>query len=311
MHLKLRHLEVFHALMEAGSVSEAAERLNLSQPAVSVALSNLEQELGFVLFHRSRGFFSPTNEAQLLHAETERSLLSIDRVRGRADQIRAGAIGTVNIASNGAVAVNLLPWIISSFRDHHPDVTVDLKIWGSRQIASWVSGRLTDFGLIDAPVPVAGLEAEIFELPCVCIFQAGDDLEKLQKIRPGDLAVRPLVAVTGDHAVDRQVDRAFSEAGIVLERRVAGSFFAIARNLVRAGAGVAIVDCINGTADLGDGVVWRPFEPAVTYELALVRARNNVLSIPSERMLSMVRDRLAAAVKSGQADPDPERGQTA
>ena len=56
MRIKVRHLEVFNTVFEAGSVSRAAERLNLTQPAVSIALKNMEEVLGFLLFHRERGF---------------------------------------------------------------------------------------------------------------------------------------------------------------------------------------------------------------------------------------------------------------
>mgnify|MGYP003146672969 FL=1 len=63
MHISLRSLEVFHAVMEMGSVSRAAEMLNLTRPAVSIALSKFEQDLGFQLFHRSKGYFEPTDEA--------------------------------------------------------------------------------------------------------------------------------------------------------------------------------------------------------------------------------------------------------
>ena len=74
MHIKLRHLEVVNALFEAGSVARAAERLNLSQPAVSIALCNLEDQTGFRLFHRDRGFFAPTNEALLLRDEVQQGM---------------------------------------------------------------------------------------------------------------------------------------------------------------------------------------------------------------------------------------------
>ena len=72
MRIKYRQLEVFSALMESGSVSGAAELLSLSQPAISIALSNLEEEVGFRLFHRTKGFFAPTPEATLLHIEVEK-----------------------------------------------------------------------------------------------------------------------------------------------------------------------------------------------------------------------------------------------
>ncbi len=174
MHVTLRHLEVFHALMEAGSISRAAELLNLTQPAVSIALSKFEQELGFRLFHRSKGYFAPTSEALLLHSEAEQSLLAIERVQSRARELHAGGVGAVSIASNGACAINLLPWVIAEFQQDYPGVRIDLKVRSSRKIASWVAGRQIDIGLIDAPVPIPSLNAEIIRTPCVCILQETD-----------------------------------------------------------------------------------------------------------------------------------------
>ena len=270
MRVKRRHLEVFHALMEAGSVSRAAERLNLTQPAVSLALSAFEKELGFPLFHRTKGYFAPTGEAQALHAETEVGLLALTRIERRAAEISSGRVGSISIASNGAVAINLLPWLIADFQKHYPQIYVDLKIRSSRQIAMFASGRQVDFGLIDAPVPVAGLNSTIFKLPCVCVFQKGDPLGKETVIRPEMLAGRSVIAITGDHTVDKEVDSLVAEAGIRIERRVSCSYFAIARNLVRAGAGIALIDAMNGTRNLEDGTDWRPFEPRIHFELALI-----------------------------------------
>lgn len=85
-----------------------------------------------------------------------------------------------------------------------------------------------------------------------------DPLATRPRIGPADLAGRSIIAVTGDHSVDWQIEQAFGAAGIPLERQVYGSYFAILRNMVRADAGIAIVDCTNGTAEIGDGVTWRP-----------------------------------------------------
>lgn len=298
MHLKMRQLEVFNALMEAGSVSRAAVRLNLSQPAVSVALSSLEQELGFQLFHRSKGYFAPTGEALLLHAEAEQSLLAIERVETRAQEIRAGAVGGVSIASNGAAAINLLPWVIADFKQRHPGVKVDLKVRSSRQIAAWVWGRQIDIGLIDAPVPVTGLEAEVLRVPCVCIMPEADPLAAVAEVTPADLAGRSVIAITGDHSIDRQVDQLLSNAGVTADRTLSCSFFAIARNLVRAGAGVAIVDSINGLADLGDGVAWRPLAPSIYFELAMICATHLPLQQSAQAFATLLRERLLAKVEA-------------
>jgi len=295
MRLKLRHLEVFNALIEAGSVSRAAQRLNLSQPAVSIALSNLEEDLGYRLFHRDRGFFAPTNEATLLHDEVRRGLDSLARIEQRSDDIRSGTTGGIIIATNGAMSINFLPQMVAQFQREYPGTFVDMRVRSSRQIASWVTSRQVDIGLIDAPVPVAGLTAELFRMKCVCIMRKDDPLAVHDVITPDLLQARPVIGVTGDHPVDRQLDQVMAQAEASLRRNASSYFYAIARNLVSAGDGVSIIDPVNGKAALSDGVIWRPFAPAIYHELVMITSRDHPLGIAAARIHAQIHEGLAAA----------------
>lgn len=292
MRVKLRQLEVFDALIEAGSVSRAAARLNLSQPAVSIALANLEEEVGYRLFHRDRGFFAPTNEALLLHDEVRQGLDALARIEQRADEIRTGLSGRIIIGTNGAMSMNFLPQMIARFQAGYPGTFVDLRVRSSRQIASWVSSRQVDIGLIDAPVPVAGLRAELFEMECVCILREEDPLAQEPVIRPRHLSDRPVIAVTGDHSVDRQLAQVMAQADARLNHSASSYFYAIARQMVAAGGGVGIVDPANGKATLRDGVIWRPFRPIVRHELVMITSRDHPLGLAAEHMLDHIRDGL-------------------
>lgn len=293
MRIKLRHLEVFAALVEAGSVSRAAERLNLSQPAVSIALSNMEEELGFRLFHRDRGFFAPTSEALLLHDEVQQSLAAIARVDQRAAQIRSGAAGSIVVGTNGAMAMNFLPRIIAAFQHDFPDIRVEMRVHSSRQIAAWVSSGQVDIGLMDAPVPVAGLSTEAYHMECLCIMLGDDPLAAKPVITPSDLDGRAVIAVTGVHPVDRQLEQVMANAGAVLNHVGSANFYAIARNMVAAGAGVSLIDPVNAQAALNDGVVARPFAPAVLHEHAMVTARGVPMGIATGRFHDRLRRGLA------------------
>ena len=293
MRIKLRHMEVLGALMEAGSVSRAAVRLNLSQPAVSIALSNLEEEVGFRLFHRDRGFFAPTNEATLLHEEVQQGLASVARIEQRALEIRSGTAGGISVATNGAMSINFLPRAIADFQSAHPGTFIELRVHSSRRIASWVSSRQIDIGLIDAPVPVAGLTTRMIRMECVCILHRDDPLAARKVITPGDLDGRQMVAITGDHAVDRQMEALMAQSDSRLDYATSAYFYAIARNMVAAGRFVSVIDPVNGKADLDDGVVWRPFRPQVVHELAMITARDRPLGLAAERFQALLRDRLA------------------
>lgn len=277
MRVKPRQLEVFNALIEAGSVSRAAERLNLTQPAVSIALGNLEADLGFRLFHRDRGFFAPTSEAMLLHDEVTQGLIALSRFEQRAEEIRLGATGGVSIATNGAMAVNFLPRLVAGFHRDYPGTNVEIRVHSSRRIASWVSSRQIDIGLIDAPVPVAGVNAELYLMECVCIMRKDDPLATEPAITPELLNGRAVIAITGDHVVDRQLERLMSDANTPLTRNASSYYFAIARNMVAVGDYVAIVDPINGKAPLPDGVIWRPFVPRVDHELVMITSKDQPL----------------------------------
>ncbi|MCR9112991.1 MAG: LysR substrate-binding domain-containing protein [Rhodobacteraceae bacterium] len=292
MRVKLRHLEVFNALFEAGSVSRAAERLSLSQPAVSVALSKLEAELGFRLFHRDRGFFAPTNEAVLLQDEIRQGISALARVEQRAKELRAGEAGGISVATNGAMSVNFLPDLAAEFQRDYPGTYVELRVHSSRRIASWVGSRQIDIGLIDAPVPVAGLEAQLYEMECVCIMRREDPLAGLSVVRPDDLRHRQVIAITGDHPVDRQLESHMAKADAPLSHCGSSYFYAIARKMVAAGTAVSVIDPVNGKAELGDGVVWRPFKPAIHHELAMILHRGHPLGIAAARF----RDRVKAAL---------------
>ena len=296
MRIKLRHLEVFIALFEAGSVSRAAERLNLSQPAVSIALGNLEAELGFRLFHRDRGFFAPTNEALLLSDEVQQGITALGRVEQRATEILSGATGAITIATNGAMSYNFLPGVIARFQQDYPETYAELRVHSSRRIASWVGSRQIDIGLIDAPVPVAGLESQLFSMECVCIMREDDPLTRRKTVTPDDLRGRPVIAVTGDHSVDRQLQELMSRAGVPLRHNASSYFYAIARNLVAAGNYVSVIDPVNGKAPLNDGVVWRRFEPQIIHEMAMITSRGQPLGIAASKFQDRIRENLSRYV---------------
>lgn len=303
MRVKLRHLEVFSALFDAGSVSRAAQRLHLSQPAVSVALNNLEAELGFRLFHRDRGFFAPTTEAVLLHDDIRHGIATLARIEQRATEIRSGATGGVTIATNGAMSYNFLPRVIAAFQADYPGAHVEVRVHSSRRIASWVGSRQIDIGLIDAPVPVAGLDARSFAMECVCILREDDPLCAQDVLHPASLQGRAVIGITGDHSVDRQLQALMSQAEVALQHSATCYFYAIARNLVAAGGGLSIIDPVNGKVPLGDGVTWRPFAPKIVHDLVMITHRGPPLGLAAARFHDLLHAALAR-----HAIPGPDDG---
>ncbi len=298
MHFKLRHLEVFHAVMEEGSVTKAAERLNLSQPAISSALTAMEEMLGYQLFHRSKGHFTPRPEAFLLQADAELSLMAVEQFSARARLIGQGRVGLVRIGTIGAAASGVLPEVTSAFVRDNPSVEIDLQVHSSSRIAYLVGNGQLDVGLVEAPVAAASVFGVSIEVPCVCIFHESSDLARLSVVSPNDLVGLPLIGIQNGHQIERQLTEVCSQAGIELHVAVRGFYFSIVRRMVANVGGVAIVDAINGVPPLDDGVVWRPFEPKITYQMALITKTGAAMSRPASEFADRLQKALVAVAQS-------------
>ncbi len=268
MELKVRQLEVFKAVMETGSVTAAAARLHCTQPAVSVALGKFEAATGLALFDRSRGRFAPTPEAEVLYDEVDRALTGLGRITSKVRELGEGRVGHLSIASDGES--NFLPAVVSRFQREHSDVSIDLYQRTSKDIVSWVGSQQLDVGVVEMPVHWPGVAYEPFTQTCVCIVPADHRLAELSVIMPADLDGEEVIGVAAQHPIDIALADAFAAAGRRLTTRLTGAYFATCRELVRCGAGVGVVDAINGDEALGAGVVARPFEPAIQYEMAIV-----------------------------------------
>lgn len=96
--VNLRHIEIFHAVMTAGNLTEAARLLHTSQPTVSRELARFEKVLGLTLFERTRGRLHPTVQGLRLFEEVQRSWYGLDRIVSAAESLREFRQGELSLA---------------------------------------------------------------------------------------------------------------------------------------------------------------------------------------------------------------------
>ncbi len=126
--MELRHLRYFLAVAEAGHFGRAAHRLNIVQPALSMQIRALEEELGAALFHRTSRRVELTEAGALLRVEAERTIAQAQRARSVVERAARGEIGTVRIAFAGNAAfAGKLSADLRAFHDHHPAVELELR----------------------------------------------------------------------------------------------------------------------------------------------------------------------------------------
>jgi len=115
MTVNQRRVEAFHAVMLSGSITSAAEKLGISQPAVSRLISDFEHEIGMKLFSRAGGNLSPTEDARSLLDDVEFFFRGLDGVYQAAQDIKAMRKGVLRLGVMPNLALDVVPDIVSSF----------------------------------------------------------------------------------------------------------------------------------------------------------------------------------------------------
>jgi DNA-binding transcriptional LysR family regulator len=243
--MELRHLRCFLAVAEELHFGRAAERLHISQPPLSQHIQNLEAELGVSLFMRTKRRVELTDAGRVLVGHAERVIEAAAAAARATQRAGTGAIGRLAVGFLHAHAYELLPRIVSSFRDGHPDVELRLEEQSSSQQLAAISARHLDFGLVWLPVgsgdvASARLGAETY----VIAVPAGSRLAALPAIHVRELAEEPIVMFArqpGNVGLFRSVSNIFFDARISPPVAQSANTIHTAIGLVSAGVGIAIV----------------------------------------------------------------------
>ena len=150
--MTISRYEVFHSVVELGSLTKAAVSLNLTQSGVSHALNSLETELGFSLLTRDRAGVTLTSNGELILRHVRETLQCNDRLRQKVAQINGFEIGRVRIGTFTTVSSQWLPSIIKEFKNKHPTIGIELAEGDYDDINRWILNGTVDFGFVSLPV---------------------------------------------------------------------------------------------------------------------------------------------------------------
>jgi DNA-binding transcriptional LysR family regulator len=150
--MELRHLRYFVTLAEELHFGRAADRLHIAQPPLSQQIRQLELELGFQLFHRTKRTVRLTDAGQVFLAEVQQILNHLDRAIQTGRQTSRGEIGQLVIGFVSSAAYNVLPQLLALFRADAPEVTISLHELTTDQQLDWLREGRIDIGVLRPPV---------------------------------------------------------------------------------------------------------------------------------------------------------------
>lgn len=274
MRFKLRQMEVFRAVMLTGSMNGAARLLFISQPAVSRLIAYSEQALGLHLFERTRGKLIPTPEAELLFREVGPLYESALRIDDFARDLAQKPQGQLTLCSSPSLALNFLPPVIAAFQSRHPRVRVHFHTTLLADMARELLGRKAELAVSVLPIDHPNLMVEPFARGrMVCIMPEGHVLAGSERVSLVNVAGHPLVLYKRNIPFGQLLASAFAQVGVPWRPVIDIERAELACVLVRAGAGVAIVDEFSVRGQGWPGLVVRPLEEEIPLTLSLVRSR--------------------------------------
>ncbi|MDN5507459.1 MAG: LysR family transcriptional regulator, partial [Comamonas sp.] len=141
-----RHIEVFRAVMTAGSVTGAAQLLYTSQPTVSRELARMEQLLGYALFERVQGRLRANARALLLWDEVRRSWQGLERVIDRAVELGRPQGASISVLCLPALSHALLPGALARLQATHGAVAVSVSTQEAPLLQEWMAAQRFDLG---------------------------------------------------------------------------------------------------------------------------------------------------------------------
>ncbi len=276
--LSLREMDVFRRVMELGSITAAAEVLNVSQPAASRMLQQAEERLGFPLFRREKKRLRPTAEAEALFPEAVGAFAAIDAVQRLAGELKTGQTGTLTVAAIPALANALVPATVHRFKLGRPGVLVRITASSAHDIAHLVRNQRADLGVIIGPMTTSGVVvSELCSTDLGCVMPKTHPLAEREALGPADLADAPLIGMARHLPLGAQVQRVFADANVPLHLSVEVTQSTIALSLVRAGAGIALLDGFSCMSAWGADLAVCPLMPATKSIARILRSRERPL----------------------------------
>ena len=290
MDVKL--LEAFRAVVDHRSVTAAASVLGVTQPAVSTQIARLEETIGFALFERSGGRLKPTPEGLLFYAEANRVLSEVDRLATTTAQIREGQAGRLVIASHPSAAISLLPPLVADFLQSRPGVSVRLVSRHSDVVSQLLPSESFDIGIAELPIDDTAVKLVKYGMRCVAILPPRHPLVSRKVLTPQLVAEHPMVLPSRSQQVPARIFAAFATAGASLNIVAEAEFFATLCALVAAGAGWSLVDRLSAESFSHLGLVVRPFEPAIVYEIGVFHRADREPSVLAASFLELLEGKL-------------------
>lgn len=302
-------LRLFVDLVGQQNFTKVAERNCITQPAVTLSIRKLEEELGTRLLERTTRKVLVTEEGRILYRYAQEILGKAQEAKAVLLERQQKMLGNVRLATVHSAGLYELPEFLREFIRRYPQVGLHIEYKVSEQVYQMVRDGEADLGLVAFPEARPGIEAlPFYEDELVIICSADHPLQSQEQVRVSALAGQAFVTFQTDMPTRREIDAALARHNVRVDVRLQCDNIDILKKMVEVGLGISMVPLLTVRQEARDGRlrVLHLADHTVRRPLALIHRAGRGLSRPQRAFVELVTGEgaeiLAACARTGGAE---------
>jgi DNA-binding transcriptional LysR family regulator len=240
--MDVRQLDMFRAVAEEGSFTRAAERLHVSQSAISRQVKLLEEELGGILLHRGGKRVALTSPGELLLKTANRVYRDLQEVASQISDTHALHRGTLCLAGGMTVCMYILPRVLRKYRSLYKEVDLRVVSGATAGILRLIRNHEVDLALLTLPMMAKDLEVvPVLKEEMVVVTARGHPLSRERTIEPKRLGRYPWILYEAGSNTRQIQEQFFREEEIPVEVAMETENVEIIKAMAAAGLGITLI----------------------------------------------------------------------
>ncbi|WP_390618562.1 LysR family transcriptional regulator [Maricurvus nonylphenolicus] len=281
-------MQIFQMVAEEGSFTKAANRLHMAQPAVSIAVRKLEEDVGLPLFSRADKKVNLTSEGGILLQHARTILMQFEQAKLEMSELQAMEGGRVNLGTSVLMGSYYFPDKIAAFRQQYPQISVSVIGEGTRRAQQLLLDGEIDMALVNVNDAADELEVKPLGAPeeIVACVARSHPLASQQRISFTDFLAEPLVVYREGYYMRELIEAKAAALDLMPNIAVETNVSHLMINLIEQQQGLGF--CIRRVADQEPGLSAISFEEPMFLELGFAWKRNRYVSKANQAFMDFV-----------------------
>ena len=297
--LTFNQIEVFRAVMHAGTTTGAAAVLHTTQPSVSRRIAELQAATGLKLFDLHNGRLRPTTEGRHLYQAVQQHFAGLQKIETLVAIMRESGTQTLRIGCTPTIAVGLLPDAVRLFLKKYPTTHISIQTLSSKQLEDFLNQGLIDFALASGQFSPGDFDSQVLSrTPAVCVLPLNHPLAKRKKINLKMLQGERILSFSETDELSVRIKEQLVQHGIADYFSIQTPSSITVCALVAAGNGVGIVTPYIA-APFSDRLAAVELEPPIEVDLQLAMPSHTAPSMLVEWFLKVLKTQILGSVITG------------